>query len=182
MSNPFDAPVGGSAPGRDDGSMAGLGQRFAAKLIDGFASVLAMAPGLVFVTLDPASADGGDPGPLGMIGVLLFLVGALAVAGYQWYLTSTQGRTIGKGLIGIHMRKVDGSPVDFVSGVVLRSWIVGFAGGMANAISCGLLGWVVPLVDAVVIFGAERRCIHDMLAGTVVLQGPEPAGIRGQGR
>jgi uncharacterized RDD family membrane protein YckC len=36
----------------------------------------------------------------------------------------------------------------------------------------GLLGQVVPMyafIDALLIFGAEQRCIHDYLAGTKVV-------------
>jgi len=45
--------------------------------------------------------------------------------------------------------------------VLLRSWVN------------GLIGLVVPfygLVDILFIFGSERRCLHDLIAGTVVVK------------
>ena len=59
--------------------------------------------------------------------------------------------------------KVDGAPVDFVSGVILRSWVV----QVLSAIP--MVGGLVGLIDALMIFGDEQRCLHDHIAGTVVI-------------
>jgi uncharacterized RDD family membrane protein YckC len=65
--------------------------------------------------------------------------------------------------MGIKIVKLDGSPVNFVSGVIMRNWIVGLMGGIPYVGSC------IRLVDTLMIFGDERRCIHDRIAGTKVI-------------
>jgi uncharacterized RDD family membrane protein YckC len=82
---------------------------------------------------------------------------------YQWYLISKQGQTLGKKWLGIRIVKLDGSPVDFVSGVVMRSWLVGLMGFVPY------LGGCFRLVDYLMIFTDERRCLHDQIAGTKVV-------------
>ena len=59
--------------------------------------------------------------------------------------------------------KVDGQDVNFVSGVVMRSWVPGFISAIPLV---GMLFW---LIDPLVIFGEERRCVHDVMAGTKVI-------------
>ena len=51
---------------------------------------------------------------------------------------------------------------------------VGHVAGVVNGVTCGLLGWVVNLGDVVLIFGRQRRCLHDLIASTDVLEGPPP--------
>jgi hypothetical protein len=50
--------------------------------------------------------------------------------------------------------------------VLLRSWAfyaLVFAGTLL------FFGSILPLVDALMIFGDQRRCLHDHLAGTKVV-------------
>ena len=91
----------------------------------------------------------------------------LALAIYQWYLLSTTGQSLAKKWLGIRIVKVDGSPVDFVSAVLLRSWVYWALVVFGSVI---VIGSVLPLVDALMIFGDERRCLRDHLAGTKVVQ------------
>jgi uncharacterized RDD family membrane protein YckC len=79
----------------------------------------------------------------------------------QWVLVVDRGQSLGKLAMGIRIVKTDGSAVGFLHGVVLRSWITGWI-------------WTCvygsPLVDAVSIFRRDRRCLHDLLAGTKVVR------------
>ena len=84
---------------------------------------------------------------------------------YQWYLLSTQGQTIGKQLMKIRIvRFEDNGTAGFVKAVLLR----GFVNGLIGAIP--LLGFIYSLVDICFIFREDRRCIHDMIGGTHVIQ------------
>jgi uncharacterized RDD family membrane protein YckC len=65
--------------------------------------------------------------------------------------------------MGIKIVKMDGSPCGFVSGVLLREIVLSGAGFIP------FIGKVIGLVDAVMIFGDQRRCLHDQLAGTKVV-------------
>ena len=82
---------------------------------------------------------------------------------------ATQARTFGKRMTGIRIVQLDGTPVDFVRGIILRLWVLGFVAGIAN--QC-CLGWVVFLIDVLPIFGQDRRCLHDHIAGTKVVVAP----------
>lgn len=82
----------------------------------------------------------------------------------QWYLVATTGQTLGKKLFGIKIVMVDGSPVGFWTGVVLRDWAIGFLGALP------FVGGIIGLADALYIFHADRRCLHDRIAGTIVVR------------
>lgn len=125
-------------------------------------------------TKDPLLAKLGSGG-LGAAGIVLAVVAGTAlfvVTLYQWYLLSTLGQTIGKRAFGI--RIVDattGKPAGFFQAVLLRSLLPMLIVSVVTA----LLGWLFPpiggllaLFNLVPIFGPDRRCAHDYLAGTQV--------------
>ncbi len=147
------------------------GTRLGAALLDGLLALAVVLPGLlmVFVSHSPA-------------GLPIMLIPVLALFIYQWYLISTRGQSIAKGWLRIKIVKLDGSPCGFLNGVLLRVWVTAFiaAGvGMVLGIGGGLnafSGTRTPsfnpftLVDALFIFGASRRCLHDLIAGTKVIK------------
>lgn len=146
---------------------ASLGARLLAKVIDIVVLVVALAPGVIM-----AGVVGDAENPvLANVGGALFLLGMGGQAVAQWVLITRRGQSIGKVVTRIHIRRQDGRSVDFVAGVILREWIVALAVAAVNLVTCGFLGWVVSVVDAVSIFGDERHCMHDMVAGTDVLEG-----------
>ena len=101
--------------------------------------------------------------------VLLSLAGIwyFALLIYQWYLTATRGQTIAKRWLGMKIVRLTGAPVDFVSGVILRTWITGFLEKLS------WLGCLFFIVDACLIFGQDRRCMHDHIASTRVVLVPD---------
>ena len=56
---------------------------------------------------------------MGVMGLMV-----LAFMGYQWYLISTTGQSLAKRWMGIKIVRIDGTPVNFVNGVILRSWVM----------------------------------------------------------
>jgi uncharacterized RDD family membrane protein YckC len=127
------------------GELADRGVRFGAALLDGaFYGVAALPLALV--------DDWFALGPL------------VALAIYQWYLISTRGQSLAKGWLHIRIVKMNGAPCGFLSGVLLRAWpMAAAAGGVGAAI-------VASGLDGLFMFGAERRCIHDLVAGTKVVR------------
>ena len=104
----------------------------------------------------------------GVIGVAaLMVLMVLAFMGYQWYLIATTGQTLAKRWLGIKIVRVDGTPLGFVNGVILRSWVLGLLGNIP------IVGPLVSLVNPLMIFGEERRCLHDQIAGTRVIVAPK---------
>ena len=135
--------------------LAGRGTRLGAVVID---ALIYGVPMILMAILAPVLARGGDIGP-----IFFFLIG-LSIIGiflYQLMLLSRDGQTLGKKAVGIRIVKKDtGENGGFVSNVLLR------------IIVNGLLG-IIPLyglVDILFIFREDRRCIHDMIAGTVVVR------------
>lgn len=154
--------------------LGGRGARLGARMIDGiieFPFICAAVLGGLFLwmNLDPSMRGGGGPPPLGTapsgalfgIGVVVILL----IVAYQWYLISTTGQTIGKRVVGVKIVKLDGSDVDFVSGVILRNWIIAFLSNIPYGV-----GSCISLVNCLMIFGEEQRCLHDQIASTRVIE------------
>jgi uncharacterized RDD family membrane protein YckC len=135
--------------------------RWGARLIDGLLSAVLVVPVVIYqfqfggLTLDRLSRDG--------VASLYFFVPMLPVLIYQWYLVSRSGQTLGKRWLHIRVVKVDGSPVNFVSGVLLREWVTSSLGFIP------VVGRLIDFVGTLMIFGQEQRCLHDHIAGTKVI-------------
>ena len=144
---------------------ATLTSRFLAQLVDGcyqFASVMLgilsvfAAAKLGFVEL-PTSGQTSFELPM------LFIFGffPLVASILQWNLIATRGQSIGKLVFCIRIVTMNGRLPGFLHGVLLRNWVR------------HLLATLIPffgLIDVLTIFGESRRCIHDYLAGTRVVQ------------
>lgn len=172
--NPYQSPASDTLPSAGDLPLASRGRRFVGALLDGMVTLLAMAPAMAVMlvssyifqgTLDP---DGLDAYPAAQVMVALTFVGCLALAsGGQWYLISTRGQSIGKIAMKTRIVRLDGSPVGFINGVLLRSWVLS---GIQGTMGILCMGWAVPLLDgAFIFFSPHRRCLHDHIASTVVI-------------
>ncbi|UQA59579.1 RDD family protein [Polyangium aurulentum] len=136
--------------------LASRGSRLGARLIDGllqYAAAFLIGTGVRLALGLPRRS-------LNEAGVDTYVLGAFAwlvPLSVQWYLTATTGQSIGKRLLGLKIVKMDGSPVDFVSGVILREWI----GRLIDSVTCG--------IGTLMIFGDQQRCLHDHVASTKVI-------------
>lgn len=139
--------------------------RFNAKLID---QIPIMAVGIISAIVIPGFKE--QPTVLNaFVGVVALFM--LAFMGAQLWLLTTQGKSIGKRVMGIRIVKaVDGTNGGFVTNVLLR--IVPMMFGTMIPILGALLGLANPLF----IFREDQRCIHDHIAGTVVVQ-DEPSAV-----
>jgi uncharacterized RDD family membrane protein YckC len=144
--------------------LATRGSRLGARLLDGLLDLGVAIPGAIMMF--SAMAERPDAGPdveamYPAIGVMM--VGLLPLSIYQWYLLSTRGHTLGKKWLGIRVVRNDGTPVDFVRGVILRNWVL-------QAIAqIPYIGSFIGLVDTLMIFGGDQRCLHDKIADTKVI-------------
>ena len=163
---PMMMPPGGAGgyggPGYDmlpaGQTLAGLGARLGAALLDGLLLSILYTPGWLFGAMNVdqnGNISSTGAAAFGISGLLVLLL--LAV---QAVLVSNSGQTIGKKIVGIRIRKLDGSLPGFVVGFLLRSVV----GKM-------LLAFVpfYGLVDIGFIFRADHRCIHDLIASTRVV-------------
>jgi uncharacterized RDD family membrane protein YckC len=98
--------------------------------------------------------------------LVLCALAALGVAIAQIVLLARRGQTIGKLLLGVRIvRKSTGENGGFVVNVLLRS--------VLNALLN--MNPFYFLVDSCLIFREDRRCLHDLIADTVVVDAAEPA-------
>jgi uncharacterized RDD family membrane protein YckC len=89
-----------------------------------------------------------------------WITGAAGVEILQWILLSLRGQTLGKIAMGVQIvDQLDGSNPGFFKAVVLRLLV-------RRLLS------IIPLfalIDVLFILGEDRRCIHDLIAGTKVV-------------
>ena len=148
------------------GIVASKTTRLMGRLIDSFAMTLVWILGFLvaaFVTptIAPPPVPGEEPTVLYLTVLfsgLLLLPAVLLVA--QCAMTAKYGITIGKFCVNTKIVNKSGDPPGFLRGVVMRSWV--------NV----LLGTIpfYGLVDAIWIFTNDHhRCVHDLLAGTSVI-------------
>jgi uncharacterized RDD family membrane protein YckC len=143
-----------------DPNLAGRGSRLMAFLIDGFIFTLCFVPGGIMLWM--GAGDHNDT--LQIIGGILIGLLFLALLAVQIYLLSTRGQTIGKKMMSVKIVKyADDSNPGFLHACLLRLIVPGFINGIP------FIGYLFPIVDACFIFGDERRCIHDLIASTKVV-------------
>lgn len=93
------------------------------------------------------------------------LLGTLAVWVGQMTLLALRGQTLGKMAVGVRVvRAVDGSNPGFWRAVVLRQLAPSVIGSLPIV---GLFFFVMELLT---FLGEDRRCVHDYLADTKVVE------------
>jgi len=158
--NPYAAPAADAGAGwgmgmHGDQFLASRGNRFAGSIVDGLVYMVGIIPGILIA----AATDAHDETIMG----LAVLFPMLIIACVQWYLVATTGQSLAKRWLGMKIVKTTGEDVDFVSGVLLRSWVPFFIGLIPG------VGHIFGLVDPLMIFGEEHRCLHDRIASTKVI-------------
>jgi uncharacterized RDD family membrane protein YckC/phage FluMu protein Com len=152
-----------SSAGRSSGApLADLGKRFLGAMADGLSGLLFIGPGFGLIIASNPDAPGENE-ELAIAGVIALLLGGLVMLGLQIYLLATRSQSIGKYLVNTQIMDFDtGEPASFVKTFLLRSIVNGIINGLP------VVGGCYGLIDILFIFGEERRCIHDHIAGTYV--------------
>lgn len=134
---------------------ASHGSRLAGFILDTVLVLVVLLPLVLSVTVFEPRSRGADST------FFLSFFGIIALGIYQMALLSRTGQTLGKKAMNIRIvRSNDGGNPGFRRAVALRFLING-------------LIWLIPvyaLLDSLFIFSAEKRCLHDHLAGTKVVE------------
>jgi uncharacterized RDD family membrane protein YckC len=135
--------------------LATLRQRFVAASLD---------TGFVLVPCWLA-AEGLKPASIApWLVVLICLVVFLAIEVVQWRLIARRGQSFGKIIAGTRIVLAEGhSTPSFHAVVVLRDW-------SRLVLAPTPLGILFCIVDALFVFRRDRRCVHDHIAGTIVIR------------
>lgn len=168
--NPYSSPqadFGAIAPESylGSGELADRLPRFLAAFIDGLILMVPMIVigillGVVLAVLGIAD---------GILGGLIMTVASLAgvVACFvliNGKLLSEQGQTWGKKIMEIRIVNDDGSRANFQD-ILLKRYLPVWVAGMIP-----IIGGVITLVDSLLIFRENRKCLHDDIAGTKVIK------------
>lgn len=151
--------------------LGGRGARLGAVIIDQFIALAVCAPGLwqFFSPIIKQEISGENITPEQIMEMImpalpLLLIPLLALVVVQLVLLTMRGQTLGKMLLRLRIVKLDGSNPGFVGAVILRSFLPGLIGGVP------VIGPMFSLVDPLLIFREDKRCIHDLMAGTIVVE------------
>ena len=167
MTNPYAPPRAVVRDIADPSALAALadrGTRLGASMLDGVIFMaMVYAPMMVGAMVGGATASAsGDTGsPVMAVGGMV--VAGLGFAVWCWLTIKymkRNGQSIAKKLLGIKVVRTDGSPVSLGR----LFWLRNVVNGLIS---------IIPLygfVDALFIFGESRECLHDKIAGTIVLK------------
>ncbi|GAA0702243.1 hypothetical protein GCM10009429_32290 [Dyella marensis] len=150
------ADVGGYSQQDLESRKATRGQRLGAALLDG----LIVGVGAVLVGIGGAAASKGEGGIVAVAVGLLIILGIFVV---NCVLLHQNAQTIGKKVLGIKIVRSNGDRIGLGRIIGMRIIPISLLGAIPY------LGGFISLADSLVIFGAERRCLHDMIADTIVI-------------
>lgn len=169
---PLPSAESGRAVLQDPSSiaLAGRGSRLVAHLIDGgIIGVVLVA--LMYLTgyLARVAAGGATPSEE----IAWSVLGGLVMMMIQGYLLATRGQTIGKMLMQIQIVDAETQRLlPFIRVAIYRYlWLLpliavaAFIPGHLDNLVVG----AASLLDASLIFGSGRRCLHDYIAGSIVV-------------
>lgn len=165
MSTPMNE-AGRFAPPRariaepDDASdtLAGRGTRLGAALIDVAIAIACFALLSLVLPWNPFLAK-----ELTLV-LLSQLMGLVAFFALHGALLVRHGQTIGKRLLKIRIVRPDGRRATAARVLGLR-YGIGFVLGVIP-----LVGVLYAIADCLFIFGRRRRCLHDLIADTIVVR------------
>ncbi|MFO0011163.1 MAG: RDD family protein [Planctomycetota bacterium] len=154
-----------------DDVLAGRFTRFAAAFVDGLAMLLVFIPVIIFSGyFERARAQ--KVGSLESLG--MSLLGVAVMLALNGYLLYSRGQTVGKFLTKIQI-------VDFQTGALLpflRVYVKRYLWSLPLTLSTAFIPGIIDdqlinlvvLLDVLMIFGKERRCLHDYIAGSKVVE------------
>jgi len=143
----------------DSFELADRGTRFGAAIIDFLVMMLAIWVVSLVTPWHPFNATLSfvSFGTNAALGFALFVL-------INGFLLVQRGQTVGKSITKVRIVLPDGSPVPAGRMIGLR-YGVGYV-----VASLPFIGGLYGLVDALMIFGQDRRCLHDRIAGTIVIK------------
>ena len=164
--------------------LAGRFRRLVATLVD---AVLVPALALLLLTITDVMEDADDYANAGLMMLWVFLLAVVAYLILNGYTLWRRGQTLGKWVMGIAIvpassllydsAKNDGDehprayvPAPFVPAPLWK--LIFIRALFFPLLFMAVVPWValLPVLDQALIFGKRRRCLHDLVAGTVVVR------------
>lgn len=164
--NPYRAPESHVVDASRNSELADYGERLAAALLDGVLMLCLLLPAMFFggyfdAVMSAARVGARPPFSLiatwGLIGFVVFLL-------VQGYPLNATAQTWGKRILGIRIVDLEGKQPPFGRLIAMRYLPV----QVASLIP--LIGGLLGIVNILLIFRNDRRCGHDLIAGTRVVK------------
>ena len=142
--------------------LASRWKRLGGALIDAILALAVMMPIMVVTGVYQQMSEGREMS-IGQ-NILFFLIGQGVFLAINGYLLATQGQTVGKKLIGTRI-------VAFADGQRLPLGIIyGLRYLPLSAFTLVPVVGILPsFIDPLLIFQKDKRCLHDRIAGTKVV-------------
>ncbi len=142
-------------------NLASRGLRLGGAIIDAIISWITIFP-LMYYSGFWQSAMAGDVNfglqlTLSAVSLVIFLI-------LNGYLLSKSGQTIGKRLVGTRIVSVTDQQILPLSKVFVLRYLP-----ISLIAQVPLIGNLIALVNVLFIFRDDRRCLHDLIAGTKVI-------------
>ncbi len=162
--NIYTAPTAELLPESAEGEieLAGRWARLAAALLDGLILCVVIVPVLYLVGFYEGIMEGVQPALTSSIMATVF---SFAIwFGINFSPLKNNGQTIGKRFLNIRITDLDHQVPPLLTLAGLRYAVFQFLYVVP------MIGPFIALVDILMIFGKSRRCLHDRLAKTKVIQ------------
>lgn len=170
MSNPYETPQAVEMPPVFvDGTQLALASpwmRLVSQLIDMVIVMVVVLPVLFLTGIVSALSNarmGGNTIQSFMVQMGAAVLGLVIYIAVNWVFLA-KGQTIGKKLMKLQIVRKNGQAIDRMRIITHRILPI----QLVSQIPC--LGGIVALVDALLIFRAERNTLHDDIADTKVIQ------------
>lgn len=146
----------------EDFVMASRWARLGASTIDGLCMSIVTLPVMYFSGIFKIIFEGNEPAiehtlAIGVFGFFVFFL-------INGVLLSRSGQTLGKKAVGIKVVDLDGS-LPSLKQLILKRYSVYFLPGQIPVV-----GQLFSMLNILMIFGKQKRCIHDYAANTKVVK------------
>ncbi len=139
--------------------LASRSTRLGAAILD---VLIFVVPVVVVMTFVGSHVLAGNSASRGLLALVGFFALAVVIVNLVFVFRSQQ--TIGKKICRIKVVRTDGSRCNPWRIILLRGCLTSLLGQIP------LIGPLFSLIDALLIFGNDHRCIHDHFAGTIVVR------------
>jgi uncharacterized RDD family membrane protein YckC len=163
MNNVYKTPESDLTPEiNENNQLASRWKRFWASMIDGLIIMLIAMPIMYYTGGFEGIADGKQPSleyslMMGLVGMISFIL-------FNAKLLIQNGQTIGKKLLGIKIVDLNGD-VPSLKKHLLARYAVYFLLAQVP-----IIGPLFSTINILFIFGKQKRCVHDLVAGTKVVK------------
>ena len=145
-------------------ALASLGKRLGGALIDGLILMVIAIPVTLLIIWAggmPYSASSRS-----RFWTIALIISFLIFFSIQSYLLHSRGQTIGKVIVKTKIVDLQGNKPDIETLISLRYLVLGL---LSFTPIFPILGSFIGLIDIFFIFREDHRCLHDLLAGTLVV-------------